>query len=151
MSQDRVDNPYRPPASATNPAQRPSRRIGWRLYLGLLGLSYALVYWMLGVGWMQTLDVVDGAATLVGFTGLFGYAYRRRLGSAVFWKRWLPVQVAWDLLVMLYLTGLGVVHALPEVASASLAEKALQLLFVLPLYVALFRYGFRSPEVWRDA
>ena len=150
MSPIGVDNPYRTPGSAASP-QAPGRRLLWKLYSWLIALAYALVFLAEGVRWMQALDVVDTGATAVGLAGLFAYAYRRRLASTAFWKGWLPLQVGWDLLVLLQLEPLGLMYQFAETdPSSAVADTIIGILLLLPLYFALFRYAFRSPEIWQD-
>jgi hypothetical protein len=145
------ENPYRPPLSASSP-EPPSRRIGWKVYQALLALSYVFGYVLTGVQWIQPFDVVDMIVTLVAMVGLFGFAYRRRLANAVFWRRWLPIQVAWDIVVVVFLAQIGLAHQVPGAGERSATfDLTVQLVFLLPLYIALFRYGFRSPELWDHA
>ena len=144
-----VDDPYRPPAAAVrDPA--PGRRIAWKVYFFLIAASYPLLWLLSGVRWMQPLDAVDLAATSVGLSGLFAYAFRLRLASPGFWKAWLPVQIGWDLLATLWLAPLGLAFRFEEPDPTSALDLALGILFLLPLYVALFRYARRSPEIWQS-
>lgn len=88
------------------------------------------VTWLMAANWVVTLALL--AAT-------WGYAMQRPIGNAIYWRR-----VFWILLVASALM-------LVRVAAASTTALVLVLGFMvvlLPAYVAAFRYGFRSPQLW---
>jgi hypothetical protein len=108
----------------------------WKIYLWLAVITYAGVIGYTGLRASPSLWV-EIAVTLVAFIGLYGYAYSRRIGNARFWKAWLFVLVCWDL-----------VSALVHVKMLSILMVAPFFWFFLPLCVALYNYGFRSPTLW---
>ncbi len=142
------ENPYRPPGATTREIERPGRRIGWKLYFLLLATGIPLSLLGDGLAWMQGLDLIDVGVTATGLAGLFGYAFRRRLASLAFWRRWLPVQIGWDMLLVLVFEPLGLAQQTPGSEISSGFEWTIAAALVLPFYLALFRYGFRSPEIW---
>ncbi len=125
------------------------------MLLALLLLIYGVVIGTSGVDWMSGVDVADAIFSLTGFVGLCGYAYARRVGSARFWRAWAPAQVAWDLFFILVATPLGWAGELPdsepESGGESLSTIALSLTLLAPLWLALFRYGYRSQALWDRA
>jgi hypothetical protein len=111
-------------------------KAAWKIYLWLALITYAGVTVYTGLRASLSLGA-EVAVTLVAFIGLYGYAYSRRIGRALFWKPWLFVLVCWDL-------GSALVH----VKMLSILMLAPFLWFFVPLCVALYRYGFRSPVLW---
>ena len=111
-------------------------KAAWKIYLWLAVITYAGV--TLYTGLRATLSLwVEVAVTLIAFIGLYGYAYSKQIGSARFWKAWLFVLVCWDLAsVLVHVNMLSVLMLAPF------------LWFFVPLCVALYRYGFRSPTIW---
>lgn len=149
MRDDR-HNPYAPPTAELLDGARPqSRRLGWRIYFWILLAGFvvgipAFVY----LGTVQTADVIDWLVSAVGMLGLFGYAYRRAIAARRFWAAWLPFQVLWDLLVAFLLVPRALAYAFPEAEPSTLVEDLAAFAFLVPLYVALFLYSFRSRELW---
>lgn len=110
--------------------------MAWKIYLWLAVISYAgvTVYTELRPSLALWVEV---AVTLVAFIGLYGYGYSKQIGKPQFWKAWLFVLVCWDL-----------VSALVHVRILSILMLVPFLWFFVPLCVALYRYGFRSPMLW---
>jgi hypothetical protein len=108
----------------------------WKIYLWLAMITYAGVTVHTGLRASPSLWV-EVAITLVAFIGLYGYAYSRRVGKALLWKAWLFVLICWDLVsAFMHAKMLSVLILVPF------------LWFFVPLCVALYRYGFRSPTLW---
>ncbi len=146
-------NPYAPPTAPLGEPGPSRRSVWWKVYLwALVGLSL-LGYAVLGIQWMQPADVIDLVLAFVSLVGLFGYAYSRRIRGPGFWRLWLPLQVAWSLAFALLLVPLGAAEQIPveggEVPGSDGWDRAIGLALALPLYVALFLYAYRSPELWR--
>jgi len=145
-------NPFAAPGAELEMAGPRRRRIGWKIYLfAMLGLLVPF-YASMGVAWMQPMDIIDVCATSLGLVGLFGFAYRRRIGNRSFWRAWLPAQVLWDLALILILAPAGLANQFPDAeVSTTVLEDLVGLLVLVPLYAALYLYGHRSSEVWATA
>lgn len=119
----------------------PRFRWAWISYAALLTAAVVIgefgnilrgepVTWLMAANWVVTLALL---------TATWGYAMQRPIGSATYWRR-----VFWILLVATALM-------LVRVAAASTTALVLVLGFMvvlLPAYVAAFRYGYRSPQLW---
>ncbi len=144
-------NPFAAPGAELGVARPRGRRIGWKIYLWVMVALLAALYASLGIAWMQPMDVIDFCAAGLGLVGLFGFAYRRRIGNRSLWRAWLPFQVLWDFAVVVILTPAGLASQLPgsEAPSSAVSlENLVGLLVLVPLYAALYLYGHRSPKVW---
>lgn len=146
-------NPYAPPRAELAHHLAPS--VGWRLYLWLLVLilvpSYGYVLVTYGAEWIRGADIVDMAVTAVALIGLAGYAYSLRVGVAGFWKLWLPLELAWDVLYATVLEWIGIAGSIPGSESPDPISIAIGLGMLLPLWIGLYRYGYRSKALWDGA
>jgi hypothetical protein len=111
-------------------------KAAWKIYLWLAVVTYAGVTVYTGLRASLSL-CVEVAVTLVAFIGLYGYAYSRRIGKSLFWRAWLFLLVCWDL-----------ASALAHVKILDILMVVPFLWFFVPLCVALYSYGFRSPMLW---
>lgn len=108
----------------------------WKVYLWLAVITYAGVTMYTGLRASLSLWV-EVAVTLVAFIGLYGYAFSKPIGKALFWRAWLLVLICWDLVsALVHVKMLNILMAVPF------------LWFFIPLCVALYGYGFRSPMLW---
>jgi hypothetical protein len=147
-----VPNPYAAPRAAVVPPQgRTGRRLGWKIYFWGSGFLVAAACLWIGFSEPQPLDLVDLLLfTPTAYCGLFGYAYRRRIGQAAFWRTWFWVDLLWTCLLILALQPLGLVYVSDsEPVFGSELDFVFEIPFLVPLFVALYRYGFRSPELWK--
>lgn len=120
----------------------PAVRKVWAAYAGIV--TFAVV-----VGELSNLargaPVTWGALanwviTLVLLIGTWGYALRRTIATEVYWRR-----VFWILLVANGLMLLRVALA----STVALALVAALMVLLVPAYLAVYLYAFRSPELWR--
>jgi hypothetical protein len=113
----------------------------WKIYCLVLAALLALMYVVVFSGAFRPMLLVDFAITVVGFAGLYGFAFQKRLGWLAFWRVQCFVLPLWDLLFNFALS--------PSTRDASVRATALVLmLFFVPEYWALWRYAFQSPALW---
>jgi hypothetical protein len=145
-------NPYAPPSSPLDtPQETPPgvKRPGWawKLYLfaGLFMYGIALVISAYGFLLVQVADVASYVLGSAALVGLFGYCYGKSILSPRTWRIFLPVLVLFDLLAVSVLEPRGLVWAVPgeEAAATSLSWSIFSYVLNLPLYLALYRYGFK--------
>jgi hypothetical protein len=109
----------------------------WRIY-GLIILALLLAAWInIPNSQLGAMDIMDIPITLVGMSGLFAYAFRKRLLIPNFWKIWAFMQVIWDI-------------TYNAVSSDGVSQLVVILASFLPLYAALFLYGYRSRPLWAE-
>jgi hypothetical protein len=142
-------DPYRPPTSDLVMGQRAPASWGWKLYFAVLALLLVGLLPELGVAWIQLPDALDFAVAGVGLVGLCGYAWGRAFGMPSFWRGWVVFQPLWDVFIALVASPRGWAQVVPDMEASSVGEELFGLIVVVPLYIALFRYAFRSPDVWR--
>ena len=110
----------------------------WRFY-GLIVLMLLTRSWIdIPHAQLSPMDVLDIPVTLVGLSGLFAYAFRKRWLVPIFWQVWVFAQIGWD--VSYNIVG-------PE----GLSHMIIVLAIALPLYAALFLYGYRSRPLWAQS
>ena len=128
----------------------------WKLYFFAMTALTAVAIALVVVPPSESMDydlLVDWIALplyVVQLVGLFGFVYARRIGWPLLWRVVLAasaLELAWTLYSLLedlpdaeepywpYLSAVGVI---------ALAIAAM----MVPMLVALYRYGFRAPELW---
>ena len=115
-----------------------NRRMGWRIYLWVVVAILAVSWLELFDGELTTHDLIDIPETLVAVTGLAGYAYQRAILFPLVWRVAIFLIPPWDIYYNLH-------------AGRALGEVFPVLGLVLPAYVALFLYGYRSKRIWAPA
>lgn len=105
------------------------------LFMAILSISS-----FVSTGLSTVMDYVILAETTLEMIGLFGYAFSRPSFNERFWKVLFPMFVVFDVFTAFY-------------QSQSLKVTLLSLLFEVvlgwPMYVSLFRYGYRSIGLWQ--
>lgn len=117
----------------------------WKIYFccltALLVVLYVITFSTPVKGIPTYLDVPISVVALVG---LYGYAFKKRIGNDNFWKMWFFVIVLWDAFYNL---------VLPEWAVFQPVDLVAILIgygIIVPGYLALYLYGFRSQPLWKD-
>ena len=118
-------------------------RKGWKLYAVALGLLLCLMYPMVMLSRFRPIYLLDLPITFVAYLGLIGYAFQRRLASRRIWKGICVVFVAWEFLFNFFLS--------PEsLEQVGIVAVVLMAVLLVPEYVALWRYGYRSEDLWNQ-
>ena len=119
-------------------------RTGWVIYAALLtfGVLAGEARNVSVAREVSALTLANWVLSATLLTALWGYALRRRVGSPAYWRAafWLVLFANAVMLIPVLFTGGAVL----------LFTGALTLL-VVPAYVAAFRYGYRSQDLWSDA
>jgi hypothetical protein len=127
--------------------------MGWRIYLILIII---IVLWDSVALYTDSLlitvnDYLNIVASLVSITGLFGYAFKKRIFRQDFWVYWFLVLVFWDLI---YNLSLSYIINTPEYLDGLhnlyffWVTILLPIIIRIPLYISIFLYGYRSKLIW---
>ena len=93
--------------------------------------------------WLDWLNMV---LPVISIFGLFGLAYQKTIGKQSFWKWWFVFILIFDTsyTVHEYLTGVYDTEGMQFVT----ISYSLLVVFLIPYYVALLLYGYKSEELW---
>jgi len=124
-----------------------NKKIGWKIYFFILSFLLLIAYFDIFRSGATLFDFVDVIISLIALLGLFGYSFQRKIYNVRLWRTWLFVIVIWDVVYNLLLTHtVGVAQIQIKL---SLVEYMLTMLIILPEYIALFLYGYKSPNFWK--
>ena len=115
------------------------RKIIWNIYAWPLTLLLVISFFM-AVDKPVLLFVIDTLLSILALTTLHLHIWEKKLLSTWFWKIFAFVFLAWDFILNILLEPLR---------SGEPFDSTLLIVpvILLPLYIALFRYGFRN---WDD-
>lgn len=92
---------------------------------------------------VTTLEIIEAVSELFMCVGVTLYALQKRLLSATAWKFVLWVIIAYSAVLAAYNTS--------KDGPSFLVALAIFTVPVIPAYVAMYRYAYMSPQVWRRA
>ena len=90
-------------------------------------------------------DYVDLVVSTTGLVGLFGYCYQKRIAVRNFWKALFPIMMASDAFQISVENWSD-----PGGLNAIIIGIGVLLVLVLPLYIAIYRYGFKDENLWSE-
>jgi hypothetical protein len=124
-----------------------NKKIGWKIYffilLFLLLFSYADIMYKVATFF----DYADIIISLIALLGLFGYSFQRKIYARKLWSTWFIVIIIWDVVHNMFITKL--LGLAQNNIQFGLAEYLLGMLIVLPEYIALYLYGYKSTDLWK--
>ena len=123
--------------------------MAWKTYFWILAALLAVKYAAILPMQAAVYQYFDHPTPIVALAGLFGYAYKKQIIHANFWKIWFFLVLAWEAVYTIFLADWTVIekHGL----AVALAAKLLSFAIIAPGYVALYLYGFRSRELWESS
>lgn len=114
----------------------------WWIYFWFLAAVSVSVLFSWRFDWLAAFNIAGSVTVLAG---LWGYLERRRIGHRYVWC------------VVFALFAASLIYAAaypfflpPELRIIGIASVGVALLLTLPLVVALWRYAFRSPDLWAN-
>ena len=144
-----ASNPYQPPEADLSRADDGVRPAwGWRVFAVFLGVMLVLSLPFVALQGVQPVFIADVAMTCVSMVGLCGYAFHRRIGTQAFWRRWLPLAITWNVAYALVFPAIGLSVEPGEPPPSLVAGLMFAVPILVPTYIGLFRYGYRSTEWW---
>lgn len=118
----------------------------WKIYFWIIIVLMSLSYFdtfMLG---MSIADIFDIPITLISTIAFFGYVYKKPFLNSLFWKRWFYIMITWDVFYGVLILDYS------EFSNISISEAfamvMIGLVLILPLYIAIYLYGYKSIELW---
>ncbi len=143
-------DPYQAPHSDVRVTERPPKTL-WKVFFWMLvllefGAIASTVFDSEMVESDLALEVLVYGVILIG---IFGFAYDKRIFFARLWVLMIPVGLCYDLYVMRSALD-WITPAITVSLFAAVSGVVLLVLLVIMFfqYLALFRYGCRSPEIW---
>ena len=112
----------------------------WKIYFLYIGVVFLLLTFPFQAETVS--EWLDLALMVPSLVGLFGYAFKRRILFPQIWKLYFILLLFWDFYYHF-------VIVLPQESNWD-ASALIFIVTLLPLYIALFNYGFlsgsRNPE-----
>ncbi|MFO1474274.1 MAG: hypothetical protein U1F20_07090 [Lysobacterales bacterium] len=109
-----------------------------KLWAGYFLLLCAFFVLGLLAGTHNLISLINNILTGISLVGLWGYLSQKAIGSRLMWAAMLVMQSLGVIATLLMLLASDMPLAFSIFASA----------FTFPLLLALFRYVFRSPNIW---
>lgn len=103
--------------------------------------SLTTIYTVVLASAFRLVHLLDLTITLAGLAGLWGYAFRKRLLSASFWRVQSLLFPIWEIVM-------NFVFSRVPAGRAGYVEVLTLMSFFVPEYWALWKYGYRSPDIW---
>jgi hypothetical protein len=124
----------------------------WRVYSVVLSLVLLPAYSVImkvSPGIFDYLDMIVSVGALMGFVG---FAYEFRIISMNLWKVYFFLVIAWDIFYNIFITMvLDLAVHLPNEEKIGWTGVALSFAIIIPEYIALFLYGYKSDPLWEGA
>ncbi|MCU7920517.1 MAG: hypothetical protein KZQ95_19500 [Candidatus Thiodiazotropha sp. (ex Epidulcina cf. delphinae)] len=120
----------------------------WKIYFFVLLLLYA-IYVAAAILYpevmrLEIVDYIDLGFAMLALLGVFGYAFKKAVLNQSVWKVYLLFIILWDIsFTVLRDEWIGGEDLMYEILSL-----VIMALILIPQYVAIFRYGFRSKQLW---
>lgn len=119
--------------------------MAWKIYFFFYSILLVLSYLAGWGGRWIVYDYLDIPMQIVLLSGLYGYTFKKRIGSVGFWRKWLPFIIIWDLAGLL-------IHYEPSQDNEGAVLMGITIyvlyLIIIPAYLAIYFYGHKSEELW---
>jgi hypothetical protein len=123
--------------------------MGWKIYFWALAILLLLGYSRILCTGPTVWEIVDIPISGLAIAGLYGYAYKKQLIHRSFWKGWFFVIILWDIFYNIVLSRvLGMTYRERTFEESELLCLAMNWSILVPVYAALYLYGYRSDDLW---
>lgn len=115
----------------------------WKIYFILILILSVPTYFL--QGFYRIWEIIDFIVFLIAMMGLFGFAWRKKLISKLFWQIFFSVQLVWNFYYLYFLPLPQKVFEIMENVNGSSQFAVATLTFVIfsPLIIALYLYAFK--------
>lgn len=142
------NNPYQTPRSEVASGTQFKRSIGWKIYFfcitGLSVLSMLAMFFVPDAGLAEIASLV---LWLVATSGLFGFAFDKRIATPRFW---LYTLIVYSLFSVAYYFITDIDLRAGMSLTQFYVSSAISWLLALPAYYALYAYSRPNDPVWND-
>jgi hypothetical protein len=144
-----LNNPYVAPTSDLGAEKHLAPKTLWKIFFWVLLVLEVLSLLMLLMDPSESLLIILFDTVIYSFIllGLFGFSYNRKIINRIIWAYVIPIGIVFDLYNVF---SLGLEF---ETTDELYVVLGLAVAISLPLmifqYLALFKYSFRSPEIWQ--
>lgn len=120
----------------------------WKIYFWVMLLLYAIyvaaAIWFPEEMELEVVDYIDFVFAMLALVGVFGFAFKKAVLYQGVWRAYLPFIILWDISYSaLRDEWVGGEELMYEIIAVGLMA-----LVLIPQYVAIFRYGFYSKQLW---
>ncbi len=149
-----MQNPYKPPtAELDNGIVATASRLKWKIFFWFIASLQALSIPFYFI-FPDELDISYLIGDLVVYstilTGIFGFAYNKKILFPRFWLYLIPVGISWDIYSLFFMKDFEMDDDTDNTELFILI--GITVIFVLPLivfqYLALYFYSDKSAKVW---
>ncbi|MBN1932656.1 MAG: hypothetical protein JW786_13720 [Desulfobacterales bacterium] len=127
--------------------KKQSSRNGWKIYFWFVAALLALKYVSLFFIDESFYKYFTRPIPIIPLAGLYGYAYRKTIIGAVFWKIWLFLIL---ILEVVYHIIVGRTILSQQDIVFAIILRSILFVIMLPEYIALYFYAFKSQELWES-
>lgn len=145
-----VINPYEPPKSdigaGVTGVKSTASKLRWKIFFWIILFLEVLSVISEIIDPEKNLHsiIVEILVYSAILTGLFGFAFSKKIFSQKPWRYLIPIGISWDMFTLTELSDLYAVE--------TQAIFVIILIIVLPIsvlqYFALYKYSFKSDDIW---
>ena len=119
------------------------RRWGWKLLAGILTIGWIIYFFLYNnPDPYQPLQISQNVVNIIGVVGIWCFAFRLKFMESIVWQLLFIVDLLFFILRSCF--------SYTTHNHNPLAVIFLLLILVLPYYIGLFLYAFKSPEIWSN-
>lgn len=122
--------------------------MGWKVYFWIMVVVLVTSHLIVFSSGARIHNYLDVPISLITVAGIYAYAYKIKLINQYIWKIWLVFAIVWEILLSILLTTIDTKY---EVGFyVDLIAALISLALILPGYIALYIYAFRSDDIWQQ-
>lgn len=123
--------------------------MGWKIYFWILFATMIPTYmWQ---GFSRSWEIIDCIMSTIAMFGLFAFSYKKRIFNILFWRAYLLISIIWNTYYQYFLPFPKKVAAVNFGGLSHSMIATINLIFFIPLYIALFLYAFKRTELWKNS
>ena len=116
----------------------------WKIYFWFLLVLVLPRYLQ---GFSRLWQVIEFICFVAAMIGLFAFSWQKKMFTWIFWRAFLPLYTIGHLFFQYFLY---MPQTTPDVGFGVLPQTILATILWLPLVIALYLYGFKRTELWKN-